>query len=94
MIPAWLRCRFGVTEGSFVIVEERADGVLIRPPAAFPLEMYSPERRAESFFSPVRCLKDHAQAMRLCVRWVSTSGRSPTTSSVASYSLGAAPLCA
>ncbi len=44
VIPASLRRRFGITEGSLVIAEERAEGVLIRPAAAFPLEMYTPER--------------------------------------------------
>ncbi len=39
VIPASLRRRFGITEGSLVIAEERAEGVLIRPAAAFPLEM-------------------------------------------------------
>ncbi len=44
VIPASLQRRFGITEGSLVIAEERTDGVLIRPAAVFPIEMYTPER--------------------------------------------------
>jgi len=62
VIPASLRRRFGITEGSLVIVEERADGVLIRPAAAFHLEMYSPERQAEFLLSNAVGPKDYARA--------------------------------
>ena len=62
VIPASLRRRFGITEGSLVIVEERADGVLIRPAAAFPLEMYSPERQVEFLLSNAVGPKDYARA--------------------------------
>lgn len=34
-------------EGTGVLIEERGDGLLIRPAAAVPLEVYSPERKAE-----------------------------------------------
>jgi len=62
VIPASLRRRFGITEGSFVIVDERADGVLIRPAADLSLEMYSPERQAEFLLSNAVGPKDYAQA--------------------------------
>ena len=47
MIPARLRKRFGMEDGSLVIVEDREDGVLIRPAVALPVESYSPQRKAE-----------------------------------------------
>ena len=62
VIPASLRRRFGITEGSLVIAEERAEGVLIRPAAAFPLEMYTPERQAEFLLSNAVDSKDYARA--------------------------------
>ena len=62
VIPASLRRRFGIKEGSLVIAEERAEGVLIRPAAAFPIEMYTPERRAEFLLSNAVDAKDHARA--------------------------------
>ncbi len=62
VIPASLRRRFGIKEGSLVIAEERADGVLIRPAAAFPIEIYTPERRAEFLLSNAVDAKDYARA--------------------------------
>lgn len=62
VIPASLRRRFGITEGSLVIAEERAEGILIRPAAAFPLEMYTPERQAEFLLSNAVDSKDYARA--------------------------------
>ena len=46
VIPARLRRRYGIEEGTVVLVEEGPDGVVIRPAAAVPVEIYSPERRA------------------------------------------------
>lgn len=51
VIPASLRRRYGFNEGSLVIAEERDEGVLIRPTAALPVKIYSPERRAEFLLS-------------------------------------------
>ena len=47
VLPAKLRRRLGIEEGSFVIAEQREDGILIRPATVLPVEIYSPERRAE-----------------------------------------------
>ena len=47
MIPAALRRRFGLEEGTLVIAEDRGDGILIRPARAVPVEIYTPERKAE-----------------------------------------------
>jgi bifunctional DNA-binding transcriptional regulator/antitoxin component of YhaV-PrlF toxin-antitoxin module len=38
-----LRRRFGIEEGSLVIVEDREEGILIRPTVAVPLKSYTPE---------------------------------------------------
>jgi AbrB family looped-hinge helix DNA binding protein len=62
VIPASLRRRFDITEGSLVIVEERADGILIRPAAAFSLELYTSERQAEFLLSNTVGPKDYARA--------------------------------
>ena len=51
VIPAPMRRRFGLTEGSLVIAEEREDGILIRPAVALPVELYTPERKAEFLLS-------------------------------------------
>jgi len=51
VIPARLRRRYGLEEGSLVITEETAEGILIRPAVALPIEIYSPERRSEFLLS-------------------------------------------
>jgi AbrB family looped-hinge helix DNA binding protein len=51
IVPARLRRRFGIEQGKLVIAEERPEGILIRPAAAVPVEIYTPERRAEFLLS-------------------------------------------
>lgn len=51
VIPARMRRRFGLEEGALVIAEETEDGILIRPAVALPIEVYTPERRAEFLLS-------------------------------------------
>ncbi len=51
VIPAKLRKRFGIVEGSLIIAEETGDGILIRPAVALPVESYSSERIAEFILS-------------------------------------------
>ena len=47
VVPAKLRKRFGIVEGSIVIAEETEDGILIRPAIVVPVERYSAQRKAE-----------------------------------------------
>jgi len=51
VVPAKLRKRFGIEEGSIVIAEEQENGILIRPAMVVPVERYSPERKAEFLLS-------------------------------------------
>lgn len=51
VMPARLRKKFGIEEGSLVIAEEREDGILIRPADTVPVEIYTPERKAEFLLS-------------------------------------------
>jgi len=62
VLPAKLRRRFGIEEGSLIVAEEREDGVLIRPAVALPVEVYTPERRAEFLLSNAVDAKDYARA--------------------------------
>ncbi len=62
VIPAALRRRFGIEEGTFVIVEEQENGVLIRPAVVMPVEVYTPERRAEFLLSTAVDAEDYARA--------------------------------
>ncbi|MFG1691314.1 AbrB/MazE/SpoVT family DNA-binding domain-containing protein [Gemmatimonadota bacterium] len=63
VIPAPLRRRFGLVEGSEVIAEETPDGILIRPAVTIALEIYSPERRAEFILSNAVDEGDYARAL-------------------------------
>jgi len=47
VIPADLRRKYRLEEGSLVIAEARPEGVLLRPVVALPIEIYTPERKAE-----------------------------------------------
>lgn len=63
VIPAALRRQFGLEEGALVIVEALEDGVLLRPAVAMPIEMYTPERRAEFLLSNAVDQADYARAV-------------------------------
>jgi AbrB family looped-hinge helix DNA binding protein len=62
VIPARLRRRFGLSEGSFVMAEEREEGVLIRPAAVMPIEVYSLRRRAEFLLNNAVDTRDYRRA--------------------------------
>lgn len=62
VIPAALRRRFGLDEGSEVIAEETPEGILIRPAVTLPVEIYSPERRAEFLLSNAVDEEDYQEA--------------------------------
>jgi AbrB family looped-hinge helix DNA binding protein len=64
VIPAGLRRRFCVTEGSFLVAEETADGILLRPAAVLPLETYTAERKAEFLLSNAVDAADYAAAVK------------------------------
>jgi AbrB family looped-hinge helix DNA binding protein len=62
VLPAKLRRRLGIEEGSFVVTEEREDGILIRPAMVLPVEIYTPERRAEFLLNNAVGGEDYRQA--------------------------------
>jgi AbrB family looped-hinge helix DNA binding protein len=62
VIPARLRRRFGLTEGSAIIAEETADGILLRPAVTVAIEMYSAEQKAEFLLSNAVDARDYARA--------------------------------
>ena len=61
VIPATLRRRFGIEEGSLVIAEEREDGILVRPAVVLSVEVYTPERKAEFLLSNAIDAEDYAR---------------------------------
>jgi AbrB family looped-hinge helix DNA binding protein len=62
VVPAPLRRRYGLEEGALVIAEEREDGILLRPAVAVPVEVYTPERRAEFLLSNASDDEDYRRA--------------------------------
>lgn len=62
VIPAALRRRYGIKEGSFVVAEPREGGVLIRPALVLPIEIYTPERKAQFLLSNAVDATDYAAA--------------------------------
>ncbi|MFZ0958940.1 MAG: AbrB/MazE/SpoVT family DNA-binding domain-containing protein [Candidatus Sulfotelmatobacter sp.] len=68
VVPAKLRKRFGIEEGSIVIAEEADDGILIRPAMVVPVERYTPERKAEFLLSNSTDETDYRKARRVVRR--------------------------
>ncbi len=62
VIPAGLRRKYRLDEGSLLVAEEKTDGILLRPVVAVPVEIYSPERQAEFLLNNVTDLTDYAWA--------------------------------
>ena len=62
VMPARFRRKFGIEEGTLVIAEEREDGILIRPAAAYPIEIYTPQRKAEFILSSAVDEEDYQAA--------------------------------
>ena len=46
-LPASMRKRVGIHEGSSVIIEDRDDEIVLKPAAFFEIEMYSDKQIAE-----------------------------------------------
>lgn len=64
IVPARLRKRFGIDEGSIVTAEEKDDGILIRPAVVVPVERYTPERKAEFLLSNAVGETDYRKARK------------------------------
>jgi len=64
VVPAKLRRRFGIEEGTVVTAEEREDGILIRPAVVVPIERYTPERKAEFLLSNATTRADYGKARK------------------------------
>jgi len=69
VVPAKLRRRFGIEEGSVVTAEEREDGILIRPAVVVPIERYTPERKAEFLLSNATTRADYREARKEVQSW-------------------------
>jgi AbrB family looped-hinge helix DNA binding protein len=64
VIPAGLRRKYGFEEGSMVMAEGRKEGILLRPVITLPLEIYTPERKAEFLLNNVITPEDYSWAVK------------------------------
>lgn len=64
VIPAALRRRFGIEEGTLVVAEATDEGVLIRPAVAVPVEIYSTARKATLLLENATDAADYEQAAK------------------------------
>ena len=63
VIPKALRQKYGFKEGSQVVAEAVPDGVLLRPVVTLPVEIYTPERKAEFLLNNAITPDDYASAL-------------------------------
>ena len=66
VIPAKLRKRFNLHESSALLLEERKEGILLRPAITAPVdvEIYTPERLAEFFLNNVMDKEGYLEARK------------------------------
>ena len=62
VLPAKLRRRYGFEEGTMIVAEEAPYGVLLRPAAVVPVEIYTPERKAEFLLNNATTADDYRRA--------------------------------
>ena len=70
VIPAAMRRRYGIEEGSLVVAEPCDRGILIRPALVLPVEVYTPERKAQFLLSNAIDAADYACAVAEVAVWV------------------------
>lgn len=63
VLPAKLRRRYGFEEGTMVVAEESPYGVLLRPAVVVPVEVYTPERKAEFILTNATNADDYERAV-------------------------------
>lgn len=62
-IPAELRRRYGLEEGTRVVIESRRDGILLRPVSSIARHTYSDQRRAEFLLTNATDEEDYRRAL-------------------------------
>lgn len=64
IVPARLRRQFGIEEGSMVTAEALEDGILLRPAVVLPVEIYTPQRKAQFLLTNTTSLADYRRARK------------------------------
>lgn len=63
VIPAEARRRYGLDEGEMLVMEECAQGLMLKPVHVFELEVYTPERRAEFMLNNAADAAEYDEAL-------------------------------
>lgn len=63
VIPVEARRRYGLDEGEMLVMEECAQGLMLKPVRAFELEVYTPERRAEFMLNNAADAAEYDEAL-------------------------------
>ena len=63
-IPAGLRRKYRLEEGSLLVAEGQPEGVLLRTVVALPLEVCTPERKAEFLLNSAVTSESYAWAVK------------------------------
>ncbi|MBA4370615.1 MAG: AbrB family transcriptional regulator [Coriobacteriaceae bacterium] len=63
VVPAETRRRYGFGEGEMLVMEERADGLLLKPVRAYEVEVYTPERTAEFMLNNAVSAAEYDEAL-------------------------------
>ena len=64
VIPAVLREKYGFKEGTDIKVQPTEQGLLLQPVASFPVEIYTPERKAEFMLNNAVTREEYLDARR------------------------------
>jgi len=66
VIPARMHKRYQLDEGGTLLIEEREDGMYLRPAITTPVEVeiYTPERLAEFFLNNAMDKEDYLEARK------------------------------
>jgi AbrB family looped-hinge helix DNA binding protein len=64
VIPAKVRQNYGFKEGSLISVEEKPEGVLLRPVVAISIEKYTTEQKAKFLLANSVTKEDYAWTVR------------------------------
>ncbi|MDI6711393.1 MAG: AbrB/MazE/SpoVT family DNA-binding domain-containing protein [Bacillota bacterium] len=63
VIPSSLREIYDLREGTLLVAEAREEGVLLRPAVVVPIEIYTPERKAEFLLNNAVTPEDYDRAV-------------------------------
>ncbi|MGC7846356.1 AbrB/MazE/SpoVT family DNA-binding domain-containing protein [Desulforudis sp. 1088] len=63
VIPSSLREIYDLREGTLLVAEAREEGVLLRPAAVLPVEIYTRERKAEFLLNNAVTPEDYDRAV-------------------------------